>query len=319
MGIDCVIGDSGFVGGNLLRQHDFLGRFNSRNIDDSIGSNFDTVVCAAAPGSMLQANAFPERDLEQIEALCSKLASIKARRFVLISSIAVIADFAGKDDERTEAFQTELAYGRHRRLLETFCADHFDSTLIVRLPALFGNGLKKNFLFDLMNSAPSMLNSAKMEQGLAVVSAADRTVLEKVYSLNVQNGMFVLDRIALARTSAKARIEKVFGLRALTSVHFTHRDSMFQYYGVDRLWSDIELAFAGGIPLLHLATEPVAAAEIHQSVTGREMPETCARLHHEDMHSLHTGLWGRTGPYLEDAKQVIARVTAFVQGQQGAA
>ena len=163
-----------------------------------------------------------------------------------------------------------------------------------------------------------MLNSAKMEQALAVVSEADRAVLEQVYSLNVQNGMFVLDRVALGQTSAKARIENVFELRALTSVHLTHRDSMFQYYGVDRLWGDIELAFAGGIPLLHLATEPVAAAQIHQLVTGREMPETCARLHREDMHSLHTGLWAPTGHYLEDAKQVIARVTAVVQGQQGA-
>lgn len=319
MGIDCIIGHSGFVGGNLLRQHDFVGRFNSRNIDDSIGSKFDTVVCAAAPGSMLQANAFPERDLEQIETLCSKLASIKARHFVLISSIAVIADFAGKDDERTEAFQTELAYGRHRRLLETFCAECFDSTLILRLPALFGAGLKKNFLFDLLNPVPSMLNSAKMKQALETVSAADRAVLKQVYSLNEQNGMFVLDRLGLGRTSAKSRIEEAFGLHALTSVQFTHQDSTFQYYGVDRLWGDIEAALAGGISLLHLATEPVAAAQIHRSVIGSDMPKTGARLHHEDMHTLHAGLRGRTGPYLEDAKQVMARVTAFAQGQRGEA
>lgn len=319
MGIDCIIGYSGFVGGNLLRQHDFVGRFNSRNIDDSAGEKFDTVVCAAAPGSMLQANTFPKQDLEQIEILCSKLARIRARRFVLISSIAVLADFASEDDESTKTFQAELAYGRHRRRLETFCAEHFDSALIVRLPALFGLGLKKNFIFDLLNPVPSMLNNTKMEQALEVVSTEERAVLKQVYSLDERNGMFILDRAGLGRTSAKSRVEEAFELHGLTSVQFTHRDSTFQYYGVDRLWADIEAASADEINLLHLATEPVAAAQIHRSVVGSDMPETSARLHHEDMHTLHARLWGRTGPYLEDAQQVLTRVTAFAHGQRGMA
>ncbi len=319
MKADAIIGYSGFVGGNLLRQHDFAGQFNSRNISDSAGAAFDTLVCAAAPGSMFQANALPEQDLQQIEALCRNIAGIRARRFVLISSIAVLANFAGEDDESTEAFQTELAYGRHRRRLETFCAEHFDNTLILRLPALFGLGLKKNFLFDLLNPVPSMLSAAKMEQALSVVSEKSAAALRQVYSLNDQNGMFALDRTALRQSGAQASIEESLGQHALTAVQFTNPDSMFQYYGVDRLWEDIEAASAEGIRVLHLATEPVAAAQIHLAVTGRDMPHTDARLHREDMRTLHAGLRGRTGPYLEDAQQVMARVTAFADAQRGAA
>lgn len=316
MGIDGLIGYSGFVGGNLLRQHDFAKQFNSRNITDSKGATFDTLVCAAAPGSMFEANTTPDKDLRQIEFLCNALAEVRSQRFVLISSIAVLADFAGGDDESSDAFQTELAYGRHRRLLETFCAKHFAETLIVRLPALFGVGLKKNFLFDLLNPIPSMLNGAKMEQALSVVSAQDAETLRKVYSLNDQNGMFVLSRSDLRTSGAEAQIETIFGYHSLTAVQFTNPDSTYQYYSLDRLWSDIKTASAQGINVVHLATEPVAARHIHRAATGHDMPQTGARLHHEDMRTRHAELWGRSGPYMESAQQVEARITAFCKTQR---
>jgi hypothetical protein len=315
LAVDGIIGHSGFVGGHLTRQHCFSGLFNSRNIDESAGAEFDTLVCAAAPGSMFEANKFPERDQAQIETLCQKLSAIKARRLILISSIAVLANFAGKDVETTEAFQTELAYGRHRRMLEAFCEDHFKDTLILRLPALFGTGLKKNFLFDLINPVPSMLNAAKMDQALGVVASRDMDILKKVYSLNPQNGMFELDRAVLGSTGALARIATVFDEHALTAVQFTNPQTTFQFYGVDRLWQDIKTASAQRIRVMHLATEPVAASRIHRAVTGRAMPETGARLHHEDMHTLHAKKWGQYGTYLEDVDQVVSRVTSFSKNQ----
>lgn len=316
MGVDGIIGYSGFVGANLVQQHDFSGLFNSRNIDDSANAKFEILVCAAAPGSMFQANNSPERDLAQIELLCQKLSHIEAKHFVLISSIAVLADFAGKDSETTNAFQADLAYGRHRRLLEKFCAQHFASTLIVRLPALFGHNLKKNFIFDILNPVPSMLDNAKMIQAFEMASARDCAVLKNVYKLNVENGLFVLDRPALYRSPALARIENDFAQNGITAVQFTHRDSTFQYYNLDCLWADIEAALANGIDVLHLATEPLIAAQIYNTVTGRDMPETLARLHHEDMRTLHARLRNRSGPYLADAGQILEQIVAFAKRQR---
>ena len=89
-----VIGHTGFVGGTLARQHAFAAHFNSSNIDTIVGQVFDTLVCAAAPGSMLTANRQPDQDRAQIDALIDCLDGVRARHFVLISSIAVLADFA---------------------------------------------------------------------------------------------------------------------------------------------------------------------------------------------------------------------------------
>jgi hypothetical protein len=44
-----------------------------------------------------------------------------------------------------------IPYGRHRLELEHFAAHRFRS-LIVRLPALFGPGLKKNAIYDLLHN-----------------------------------------------------------------------------------------------------------------------------------------------------------------------
>ena len=157
-----LIGHTGFVGQTLAAQRAFSANFNSSNIQTIDGQAFDLAVCAAAPGSMFEANRQPERDRLAIDGLMARLGAMRARRFVLISTIAVLERFDGGATEDTAAFQTGLAYGVNRRRLEAFCADQFENCLIVRLPALFGPGLRKNFLFDLQNPAPSMLGRAAL-------------------------------------------------------------------------------------------------------------------------------------------------------------
>ena len=96
---DALIGYTGFVGSTLARQARFGARFNRANMHESAGAPFATAVCAAAPGSMFEANTAPDQDRAAIHALIDQLSRIKADRFVLISSIAVLSDFAGGVDE----------------------------------------------------------------------------------------------------------------------------------------------------------------------------------------------------------------------------
>lgn len=312
----CLLGATGFVGSALLRQTGFDACFNSRNIGELAGRSFSHVVCAAAPGSMLKANTAPERDRALMHGLMERLSTIKASRFTLISSIAVLSDFAGQHVEDTQDFQEELAYGRHRRELEAFVEDRFDDSLIVRLPALFGKGLRKNFIFDLLNPVPSMLTGEKLNV-LCKGLPADLIVwVGKLYQVDAATGLHKLDREALNADPRRRVVERAVKELSLSATQFHNRETTFQYYEIDRLWRDIGIASDAGLSHIHLTSEPIAAEVIYERLMGEEMPQTPARLHHEDMHCAHGKLWGRESPYLFAADTVLERLDAFVQGER---
>jgi len=309
--MDAIIGNTGFVGGHLIRQHLFEGQFNTRNINESEEGSFSTVVCAAAPGSMFEANKFPDLDYAKIENLIDKLAKIEADTFVLISSIAVLENYSGQDDEGTEAFQTNTAYGRNRRELEVFCASNFKRCSILRLPALYGMSLKKNFLFDLLNPIPTMLTETKFVMLRNSVPRDLVQTLTRAYSWNDAVKMYLVDRVFLLASGQLAALVSEFAERDLTAVHFTNPQSSFQFYNINGLWSDIEICLSNNLPLLHLAPEPVSAGLIHERLIGRQMPDTGARVHCENMYTRYAKLWNRTGCYMDDSESVLDKVEAF--------
>ena len=144
-----LIGYTGFVGSNLLREYPFAGRYNSTNIERIADAYFDLIVCAGAPAAKWKANQEPAADRACLGRLMTALERVKAPRFVLISTVDVYGQVNGVDETCLPTGATP--YGRHRLELEQFVAAHFQS-LIVRLPGLFGPGLKKNAIYDLMNN-----------------------------------------------------------------------------------------------------------------------------------------------------------------------
>lgn len=145
-----LIGHSGFIGGNVARQWTFDALFNSSNIDELRGSDFDEIVCAAPAAEKWKANADPESDLRSIARLETALSETTARRFILISTIDVYP-VPREVDERTGIDDAGQSYGRHRLRLEGFVRARFADAIVLRLPGLFGPGLKKNALFDLLH------------------------------------------------------------------------------------------------------------------------------------------------------------------------
>lgn len=145
-----LIGHTGFVGGNIARQTSFDCYFNSQNIDEVRGREFDLVVCAGVPAVKWWANQNPEEDWAVIERLIEIYSTIKAKRFVLISTVDVYPQPIGVN-ESTSVDEADIApYGRHRLLLEKALEKYFNNLHIIRLPALFGPGLKKNALYDFL-------------------------------------------------------------------------------------------------------------------------------------------------------------------------
>jgi nucleoside-diphosphate-sugar epimerase len=147
---DALVGHTGFVGGNLAAQHRFDAFFNSKNIEDIAGRSFDMLVISGMPAAMWIANRDPEVDRAVLERLVECLRQVRAERVVVISTVAVYPIAVGVDEDSPIEVSAQSPYGRHRLMLEQSAADHFPYALVVRLPGLFGNGLKKNALHDLL-------------------------------------------------------------------------------------------------------------------------------------------------------------------------
>jgi hypothetical protein len=146
-----LIGYTGFVGSNLDRQYKFTHRYNSKNIQDIEGEEFDLIVCAGVNAIKWQANKDPKADWDGIEKLLFKLNKAKTDRFVLISTVDVYPETRGVDEDTPIDPDANHPYGRHRHIVEEFVKRSFPVRQIVRLPGLFGAGLKKNVIFDLLN------------------------------------------------------------------------------------------------------------------------------------------------------------------------
>ncbi|MDX2242979.1 MAG: hypothetical protein NW224_20050 [Leptolyngbyaceae cyanobacterium bins.302] len=146
-----LIGYTGFVGSNLHRATAFDALYNTQNIADIRRRSFTQLVCAAPQAKKWWANQNPDADLELIQQLMGHLEQTQADQFVLISSIDVFPRITEVDEGFDCASQPNHAYGRNRLQLEQFVATQFPQAYILRLPGLFGPGLRKNVIFDMIH------------------------------------------------------------------------------------------------------------------------------------------------------------------------
>jgi nucleoside-diphosphate-sugar epimerase len=147
----CLIGHTGFVGSNLAKQHVFEDCYNSRNIEDIRGRVYDRLVCCGVSAVKWQANRFPAEDRAAIDRLLKNLAYVRSEQVVLISTVDVYPSPDGVDESFDPHGHANHAYGTNRLYAEDAIRKLFDRTQVVRLPAVFGPGLKKNFIYDLMH------------------------------------------------------------------------------------------------------------------------------------------------------------------------
>lgn len=143
-----LIGSTGFVGSTLQREYKFTNCYHSTDIANIDNKSFDVVICAGASAKKYLANQDPITDERNIDGLISHLKTIKAKLFVLVSTVDVFKSPIDID-ENTKVDVTDLhAYGKNRYKLEQFVKENFTNHLIVRLPGLVGVGLRKNIIFD---------------------------------------------------------------------------------------------------------------------------------------------------------------------------
>ncbi len=146
-----LIGHTGFIGGNLAQQHSFRHCYHSTDIERIRGQRFDVLVCCAVAAAKWRANQFPEKDRAAIQELLEHLAYVKTERAILISTVDVYPHTAGVDEFSDCHTHPNHPYGTNRLYVEERFKQLFEDLLIVRLPGVFGPGLKKNVIFDLLH------------------------------------------------------------------------------------------------------------------------------------------------------------------------
>lgn len=305
MSCDLLVGSTGFVGGNLLAKHTFAAECHSSDITAQYGTRPDLCVYAGVPAAMFLANADPEADLAVMRAARENIRQIAPKRLVLISSIAVLADSRGVyEDSPAQDTEGLPAYGKNRLQLERWVREDFPDALIVRLPALYGAGIRKNFLFDLHTITPAMLRPEKYSE-----LAAKSPLVKSAYTL-ADNGFYKLNG-----TADPPALRAFFAANDFNALAFTDARSRYQFYNLGRLWSDMEAARAADVKLLHLCTPPVSAAEVYTAVTGKtdwhnELPKPPFDY---DLRSRHAALLGGSGDYLCTKQQELDDITRFMR------
>lgn len=303
----CLIGYNGFVGSNLLNNnYNYL--YNSENIEEIKYKEFDLLICSAIRADMFMANTEPERDLENIKNLFSILQKVKSKKAVLISTIAVYPQPV-RADERSSIFEKVSSYGVNRRFAEIYFKEIFNQSLIIRLPALFGNNLKKNFIFDIINRLPSFLTKEKFNYINTILN--DKYVLYKYYNYDKIKNIYVFSKDNACNDNMIDRLKELFSSINETSLNFTNSDSKFQFYSLYRLNSDIEIALNNNLEELNICSEPIIAKEIMNNIFNECFDSHNSILYDYDMRSMHSKLWGNHFNYLYSKAEILYDLKKF--------
>jgi len=143
-----VFGANGFIGSSLCTalsamKYDVVPVIRS-NFSDHIGKHYDIVINSAHPAARFWAKNNPEKDFQEtVQKTADIFYKCTFDKFVHISTVSARC-------------QLDTVYGRHKLAAESIC--NFDDTLIFRLSSMFGGGLKKGVLIDMLNGQKVFVN-----------------------------------------------------------------------------------------------------------------------------------------------------------------
>lgn len=306
MSNDVLVGSTGFVGGNLMASHAFGLAVHSSDVAQSFGTSPDLCVYAGVPSAMFLANRDPEADLAIMKEARQNLRQIAPKRVVLVSTIAVYDDSRKKDEDALIDDSQLTAYGRDRLQLERWVREDHDNATIVRLPALFGQGIKKNFIKDMISITPPLLTEGKY----AELSPISQIVRDSYAPRG--DGFY-----AVRPEADTARLREWFSHNDFNALSFTDSRSRFQFFGLDRLWEAIVWALDKDFAALNLATPPVSAAELYRFIRDADWTNDLNGTPFDyDMRTMHMPLDTGEPGYLCTLEQELEAVREFVAKEE---
>lgn len=302
--MNALVGYTGFVGSNIYMASDFDMVYNSKNIEEAYGTNPDLLIYAGLRAEKYLANNAPEKDMESIHQAKRNIMKINPKKLVLISTIDVFKMPKGVDENSAIDTEGLHPYGLHRYRLERWVRENYSTALIIRLPALFGKNIKKNFIYDYIHYIPFMLKAEKFIELLAI--DAD---LRKYY-VRQNDGFYRLNISDADRELVKGKFRRL----GFSALHFTDSRSVYQFYNLANLWNDMQTALDRRLTIWHPAVEPVSVGEVYEYLTGERFVNELAGVPVEyDYRTIYAGMFGGSGKYIRSKDKVLQEIRSFVE------
>lgn len=306
MGCTCLVGYTGFVGSNLDRSAHFDCRVNSRTVQTAYGLKPDLLVYAGVRAEKYLANQEPEKDMRLIRDAIENIKKINPKKLVLISTIDVYKNPVDVDEDSPIDVDNLLPYGRNRYFLEQWCRENIDDCMVVRLPGLYGNNIKKNFIYDYINIIPSMIRNERFQ----LLTVSDEFL--KSYYVKLDNGFYRCRDL----NEEEKKILRTYLLKSgFTALNFTDSRAVFQFYPLKRLWSDIMEGESAGIALLNLSTEPIGVSVLYEFLSGKKFEnELDGMIPYYNFKSKYaSSVFGGSNGYLLDRKYIMQDIKRFIE------
>lgn len=299
-----LVGYTGFVGSNLCLSYHFDGLYNSENIEEAFGTFPDLLVYAGIRAEMFIANKYPEEDFELILNAIENIRKIAPKNIVLISTIGVYASMSDGDENTVINKETVLPYGRNRLYLEEWVIQNYSRSLIVRLPALWGKNIRKNFIFDMIKFIPVMLKEAKFNELLAGTMYANDYY-------NQGNGFY---RCIVDNALQLDKLKIFFREKKFSALNFTDSRSQYQFFNLKYLWEIIIKALRMNIQLLTVTSEPVEASVLYQYIFQQSfVNEIYSNYPMQNLKSIYANEFGGNNGYLFTKDRLMEEIKDFVK------
>ncbi len=300
--MEALVGYTGFVGSNIVKNHRFDNLYNSKNVKDAFNKNYDLLVYSGVKSEKFLANRFPEEDLKHIRETINNIKNINPKKIVLISTVDVYNKIYNVNENTNIDSSKTNAYGSNRYFLEKWVEENIENHMIVRLPALYGSNIKKNFIFDLINLIPSILDENKFYE----------LKLSKYYQKQ-ENGFYKLIELDIKQ---RRYLKEYFSNNSFNALNFTDSRAVFQFYNLDYLWNHIELGLKNNLKKLNIVTEPIRVAEVYKFIKNKEfINEINDNFPDYNIHTIYSEIFGGKNGYIFDKNFVLNDIKSFVESR----
>ena len=112
---------------------------------------------------------------------------------------------------------------------------------------------------------------------------------------------------------SKKELKDKFKTLGFNALNFTDSRSIYQFYCLNRLWDDIQIALKNDIKLWHPATEPISVSELYKYITNTEFKNELSGIpSHYNYKTIYDKIFNGSNGYICSKKEILEEIKNFV-------